>query len=314
MANPKINSKQAGGSLRATKRPKPDRRWTLLFIGNRGRTITLKRFKGMVLFALLILSVSIAIAAGIFLWNQKIIQEKYELESNLQTLKERLESLRYEKDLLMTRVVLAESRVQESLGSMPEKQSGEESTDQEKNDFEETKQPTQLAAKTIALQVKKQTEPKQNNNPLESGLSVAIENLKISVRSGNNTLRVQFKIKNTSPNSQHVAGHAIVVLKGDQIQQENWLSIPGMVLVDGKPTGKQRGYSFGISYFKTMRFTTRTPKFPEKYQTAAVYVYAHNGKLLLEQDFAVKLPAAERTASTPPSPDDLLKVLKNTSQ
>jgi len=222
--------------------------------------------------------------------------------------------LRYEKDLLMTRVVLAESRVQESLGDMPEKQSGEESTDQEKNDFEETKQPTQLAAKTIALQVKKQTEPKQNNNPLESGLSVAIENLKISVRSGNNTLRVQFKIKNTSPNSQHVAGHAIVVLKGDQIQQENWLSIPGMVLVDGKPTGKQRGYSFGISYFKTMRFTTRTPKFPEKYQTAAVYVYAHNGKLLLEQDFAVKLPAAERTASTPPSPDDLLKVLKNTSQ
>jgi len=149
---------------------------------------------------------------------------------------------------------------------------------------------------------------------LESGLSVAIENFKISVRSGNNTLRVQFKIKNTSPNSRHVAGHAIVVLKGDQIKQKNWLSIPGMVLVDGKPTGKQRGYSFGINYFKTLRFTTRSPKFPEKYQTAAVFVFARGGKLLLEQDFAVNLPAAERTASTPPSPDDLLKALKNTSQ
>jgi len=160
MANPKINLKQAGGSLRTTKRPKPDRRWTLLFIGNRGRTITLKRFKGMVLFALLILSVSIAIATGLFLWNQKIIREKYELESNLQTLKERLESLRYEKDLLMTRVVLAESRVQESLGGIPGKKSGEESTDQEKNDFGETKQSTQLAAKTMAVPVK--NKPNQN--------------------------------------------------------------------------------------------------------------------------------------------------------
>lgn len=279
--------------MKATRRPKPDRRWTLLFIGNHGRTITLKRFKGMVLLTLLILSVAIAAAAGLFLWNQNIIREKLKLESNLGILREELTALRHEKEILMTRLVLAESKVQEDPGGAPEKQLKEEATDQNKDDSGETEQPAELAVKTTEAPVQKPQKPKENNDPSDSGLSVAIENLKISYSSGNNRLRIQFKIKNTSANSQRVSGHAIVVLKGDQIKDSSWLSIPRMPLVEGKPSGNHRGYSFEINYFRTMRFSATSPSSPEKYQIASVYVFAGSGELLLEQDFAVNLLTAE---------------------
>jgi hypothetical protein len=159
--------------------------------------------------------------------------------------------------------------------------------DQKKSGFTKEVTAKQLASKQMTSPAPKQIEPKPNSMPIDSGLSVAIENFQISHQSDDNRLKVQFKIKNTSPNSQRVSGHAIVVLEGEQT---NWLSIPWMPLVDGRPRGKQRGHSFGISYFKTMRLSTRSPKFPEKFQTATVYVFTHNGELLLEKGFPVKLP------------------------
>jgi hypothetical protein len=262
------------------------RRWTILFIGNHGRTITLKRFKGMVLLAFLVLVVSIGISAGLFIWNQKIIMEKHDLQVDLKKLNNQIDTLRHDKDILMTRLVLAESRVPESLGGKSEKTSENKVPDQKKSDATREDTTKQLASKQVTSPAPKQTEPKPNNAPIDSGLSVAIENFQISNRSADNKLKIQFKIKNTSPHSRRVSGHAIVVLKGEQT---NWLPIPWMPLVDGRPRGKQRGHSFGINYFKTMRLSTRSPKFPEKFQTATVYVFTRNGELLLEKGYSVKL-------------------------
>ena len=333
----KKKSNQDDRPIKAGKRPKPDRRWTLLFIGNHGRTITLKRFKGMVLLAFLVLLFSIGISAGLFIWNQKIIKDKHDLQAELKKLNLGIGSLRHDKDILMTRLVLAESRVQESFGGTSEKSSEKKVSDQKKNDSTREDTTKQLAAKQVASPAPRQIKPEPNSTPSESGLSVAIENFKISNRSADNRLRVQFKIKNTSPNSRRVSGHAIVVLKGNH---PNWLPIPRMLLVDGRPTGLQRGHSFGINYFKTIRLTTRSPEFPEKYQTAAVYVFTRSGELLLEKGFPVKLPPSKPKAAkpapalhaippeatspaleppvvptdqSPPSQDDLLETLKDTS-
>jgi len=333
----KKKSNQTDGPIKTGKRPKPDRRWTLLFIGNHGRTITLKRFKGMVLLALLVLVVSIGISAGFFIWNQKIIMEKHDLQADLEKLNNRIDNLHHDKDILMTRLVLAESRVPESLGGKSEKTSENKVSDQKKNDSTKESTTKQLAAKQVASPAPKQTKPEPNSTPTDSRLSVAIDNFQISNRSEDNRLIVEFKIKNTSPNSRRVSGHAIVVLKGDHT---NWLPIPWMPLVDGRPTGLQRGHSFGINYFKTLRLTTRSPEFPEKYQTAAVYVFTRNGELLLGKGFPVKLPPSKPKVAkpapalhaippvstspaleppsvppdqSPPSQDALLETLKDTS-
>jgi len=294
----KKNANHGGRSLKAEKRSNQDQRWTLMFIGNHGRTITIKRFKSMVILLFSVLVVSIAISAGLFVWNQKIIMDNHDLKDDLKKLNKRIDTLRYDKDILMTRLVLAESRVQENLSAQTEKSADNKLSNQEPSRSDNDAITNQLAAKKIKQPAPKQAEPLQNSQPIDSGLSVAIENFQISNLSDTNRLGVRFKIKNTTLNSQRVSGYTIVVLKGEQT---NWLPIPWMPLVDGRPTGKQRGHSFGINYFKTMKFSARSPKFPEKFQTATVYVFTRAGELLLEKGYPVNLPPS-KPKDTEPAP------------
>jgi hypothetical protein len=310
MDNFSETSKKTGRLLNPVKRPKPDRRWTLLFIGNRGRTITLKRFKGMVLLTLIVLCISIVITVGLLFLSLNIRQEKVQLESRVKALKEQIKTLHYEKDVLMTRLVLAESRSKEIPGKIQEKPEEPAPAAAAESNSEKPKQPIEETVSREAAPVPEQSEPEEVAGQSDTKLSVALENFQISPKPDENLLRFQFKIKNTSANAQRVSGHTLVVLKGDRISQERWMTIPAVPLVDGKPTGRQTGHSFGINYFKTMRFSSNYPKFPDEYQVATVYVFTHQGELLLEEDFPVKLPAAFHEApeaspasdeKTPPS-------------
>ena len=289
MVNSKKNSTHAERFPTKANWFNPETRWTLLFIGNRGKPITLNRFKGMVLFTVLLICVVMVLAAGLFLWNRNILREKDQLESQLKKIEEHNQELRHERDILLTRLVVAESRVQGYQDSMPKNQITEESPEQTEPDTDHTEQSALLVKTPPKAEGQNQVGMQSNSDPPGSGLSVAIENFKLSVRSDNNSLRVQFKLKNTSPYSQHVSGHAIVVLKGEEIQQNQWVSLPGISLVEGKPTGSQPGNAFSISNFRIMRFTASRPHSPEKFETASVYVFKQTGELLLEQDFPANL-------------------------
>ena len=289
MVNSKDNSKHADRSATTAKWFNPETRWTLLYIGNRGKPIALKRFKGMVLFTLLVICVTIVLAGGLFYWNRNILGEKNQLESQLNKLSEQNQELRHERDILLTRLVVAESRALYNQGSMLENQTDEESPEQTEQDTKHSEQSAPFIMTTADTGDRDQVKVQPDSAPPASGLSVAIEKFQLSVKSGNNSLRVQFKLKNTSSDSQHVAGHAIVVLKGGDIQQAQWVSLPGLSLVAGKPTGRQQGNAFGISNFKIMKFTASKLHSPENFQTASVYVFTQTGELLLEQDFPVNL-------------------------
>jgi hypothetical protein len=298
-------SKKTGRFSNSGKRPKPDRRWTLLFIGNRGRTITLKRFKGMVLLTLLVLCISIAITVGLLFLSLNIRQEKAQLESEMNDLKAQIKTLHHEKDVLMTRLVLAESHAKENSGKVQEKQELRDPAAEANNDSEKPEQPIQETVSQEEAPASKQKEPDEAAGQSDTELSVALEDFQVSPKPDENLLRFQFKIKNTSANSQRVSGYTVVVLKGDQISQAKWMTVPAMPLVDGKPTGRQKGHSFGINYFKTMRFSSNYPKYSDEYQIATVYVFTRQGELLAEQDFPVKLPAAFHEAPAgPPASDE----------
>ena len=315
----KRNSNQTGRARRAGKRSKQDRRWTLLFIGNHGRTITLKRFKGIVILSIFVFAVAIAVSAGLFVWNQKIIMDNRGLEDEVKSLNERLDALRHDKDILLTRLVVAESRVQENINRQTEQPETDQIANQQPPAADETVQAKPVIEPNLKAPATQKVDPKPVDVSSDAALSVVIENFTILDHTDDDRLKVLFKIKNTSSNSQRVSGHVIVVLKGEQT---DWLPIPWMPLVDGRPTGKQRGHTFGINYFKTMRLSTPTPKHPEKYQTASVYVFTRKGELLLEKGFAVTLaprkpkrakplpgvqamPAenAEPPAAQPPAPE-----------
>ena len=286
-ANKNLNSTDRSGI--SAKWFNPDTRWTLLFVGNRGKPITLKRFKGMVLITLIVILVSVGVGVGLYLWNRDILHEKTQLEAQLIRVEEQNQKLRDERDILMTRLVLAGSRTEGVQESVPEKQAEEEipATDHQVATDAETADPIVIAETENEMQNVASTQAE--SSPPSSGLSVAVDNFKVNIRPGSNSLRVQFKLKNTSPYSQHVSGHAIVVLKGEAVEQSDWLALPDISLVDGKPTGSQKGNAFGISNFRVMKFRTRKPLSPEKFQTATIYVFTKTGELLLEQDFPVEL-------------------------
>ena len=295
------NTNKAGSLQSKPKRNKSDRRWTLLFIGDHGRVITLKRFKSIVFFAGLIFVVCVAAIAGLYWYNQSITSENKKMQSSLDIFQKRIQTLRHEKEILMARLVLAESRVKErSDGSRaidtPKPWLANKPKEPSKKDTGEVavKQKTTPAANPPA-------KPETEAETQATNLSVRVENFNILKESDPGKIKIQFKIKNTSANSQRVAGHAIVVLKGDDLQPKMWLSVPPMGLVGGKPTGKQRGHGFSINYFRTMRFTTNAPQSPDQFNKAAVYVYTGKGQLLLEQEFPAKIPVLEAKVSPPSS-------------
>ena len=88
MGNSDKNSNQADRPSTAAEWINPGARWTLLFIGNRGKPITLKRFKGMVLLTVVLIVVSISSGVGLFLWNRNILHEKNQLETQLKMIEE----------------------------------------------------------------------------------------------------------------------------------------------------------------------------------------------------------------------------------
>jgi hypothetical protein len=301
MKPPSENTNKTGSLQNKSKRGTSDRRWTLLFIGDHGRVITLKRFKGIVFLTGLVFVLCVTALAGLYWYSQSITSENENMQSSLDTFQKRIQTLRHEKEILMARLVLAESRVKE-------RSDGSRAIDTPKPWLaQKQKEPSEKDTGQVA--VKQKTTPAANPpakpaneiEAQETTLSVKVDNFNISKISDPNKIKIEFKIKNTSPNSQRVAGHAIVVLKGDDLQPKMWLSVPPMGLVGGKPTGKQRGHTFSINYFMTMRFTTNAPQSPDQFNKAAVYVYTRQGQLLLEQEFGVKIPVIKAKASQPSS-------------
>ena len=287
------------------KRAKPDNRWTLLFIGDHGRVITLNRFKGFVL--LTAFGFALAVAGIIFLYyhNRNVIKNNQELHSSLDIVEKRLKALRHEKDILMARLVLAESRVKESLGEKNQKQPQKppESGSLEKSS--EDKRPAEAEVKRKILAAQAPIKAKVEPEPPNPNLSVDVADFNITPQVDTKNLKIQFKVKNTSPNSQRVSGHAMVVLKGETLQPKKWRAVPRMPLVDGKPTGVQRGHGFAINYFRTMRFTTDVPPSPDQFNTATVYVFTRSGELLLEKNFPLEIPTESVESSSLPSMENV---------
>ena len=290
-----------------TKRPGADRRWTLLFIGDHGNVITLKHFKAIVMGIGSLFFLAVVFAAVLFFQNQGAIEQSKDLQNRFADSEKQIEKLRHEKEILMARLVRAEAKTKENVA--------EERQNPQKTKVAQPAAPLpQVASKPKLVKTveKKSVVPQAappepapaETDEAEPVISVALENFKVSRESGNKNLNAQFKIKNTSTGTapQRVAGRIVVVLKGDDLQVDQWLVMPAVGLAGGKPSGK-RGKSFSIQRFLTMNLTSKAPDYSDQFQSAAVYVFTKTGELLLEQDFSVNLPPVPvSSAETPSTP------------
>ena len=94
--------------------PKPKKRadrWTLLFVGDRGKVIPVKRFKGLAITLTFTVFIALALAIGLyFMYNSKA-EENESLINALGVSRQKVKSLQDDKELLMVRLVLAESKI-----------------------------------------------------------------------------------------------------------------------------------------------------------------------------------------------------------
>jgi len=102
------------------KTSKRVRQWTLLIISNRGKSITIKWFKTLAITAAFLFVIAITASLWFGFLYKSSIESNKNMRFNLKNLQRKIISLEHEKDILMARLILTESRVEESMAKTDE--------------------------------------------------------------------------------------------------------------------------------------------------------------------------------------------------
>jgi hypothetical protein len=268
--------------VKAHTPPKPSKRagsWSVLLLEDHGRMVLLGKLKRLMIPLALVLIIATVSFAWLLIVFKSTREDNKNLSNALDISRQKIMSFRDEKDLLMVRLVVAESKIKNkgpdmSLDTDPSVETG---ADSEKVD------------KTASLPNKKQVEEKTAFARPEKLKKTAIEDFIVSFEPDTAALNVQFRIINTSQNAQPVSGHAFVILKQSEVDQKSWLIFPPVPLVSGKPTLFKKGQYFSILRFKTMKFEMRDATDPKRFKTSTIFVFATTGELLMEKSFPVEI-------------------------
>ncbi len=282
-------------------RMKKDNRWTLFFIGDHGKVHSVKRFKGLTISAALVMLLAITAAIAFYVMYKNTLVENKNLKNKLEASKQQFLTLRDEKDLLMSRLVVSESKLKSGSSTKKNVTAAKSS---------EISEPAEGLKKSLALNKPnaKKTPP---NQPIEIArpVSVKIENLSVTHMTDTHDYRAQFKIRNTGSHASPASGHSFVVLKNEDLEQDQWLTMPPVTLIEGKPGGNTKGQFFSIYRFKTVKFKTRSTNDHALYDRAAVYIYSTAGDIIYEKEFPIIIKArrSKPLAVTPAKPKKKIK-------
>ncbi len=284
-----------------TKPKKRSKKWTLLFVGDQGKVIRIRNFKFLVAAWISAIFITTAAAAVFFYLYQDRTEEMASLKQVLTGSQKRAKSLRDEKDILMARLVVVESKIK----------SGQPKSEQKK--IEETPKPEPITEisplpapepirtiKTVEIPPARDSiESDQNEEPAQETIAqesddeeslevLAIDDFFALIEEDSNTLRIKYKIRNVSQSSKPVAGRTFMILKGKEEDQKNWLVLPEASMTLGKPSQINNGRSFSITRFKTIRFKAPYRNGDKPFSAATILVYSAAGELLLEKSFPIK--------------------------
>ncbi|UCD32225.1 MAG: hypothetical protein JSV38_15965 [Desulfobacterales bacterium] len=199
-----------------------------------------------------------------------------------------------EKDVLMVRLVLAQSKInnhQPDVRKTINDQTSEtlsnggrlEKTNFKKKTFESDENHPAPKQKAI-LSASMDTTGKINKVAILT--TVDVEDMDVYHDAKKNILRVKFILRKIEPTIKSISGRAFVVLKSDTNEKDS-LVIPSVPLASGKPSQKNRGQYFSIAHFKWMKFEKRYQPKTVLFQRVTIFVFSTKGELILEKDFAI---------------------------
>jgi hypothetical protein len=92
------------------KQKEKEEYWSILFIGEHGKTFVIKRFKMLAVISLFLFICSLLLS-GLFIFLYKAESNKYNIiKANINTLEKKIDLLKEEKEILLTQLVIAEEK------------------------------------------------------------------------------------------------------------------------------------------------------------------------------------------------------------
>jgi len=285
-------------ALQSSKPTRKNKRWTLLFVGDQGKVVTIRWFRWIVILWASLLVLAATVSGTLYYLYRHARNEIVSLERSLDTIQQQIVGLRNDKEVLMAQLVVSETdmeRLRARLGpKQVEKAPGDRSEDRTKKEPRSNSQVTQQREAAVSgLEGKLLSgDPPADSVAQENDLKVSVEEFNVSHEDSSSTFRAQFILRNTGPDSNLVSGYTAVILKKLDTQPDKWLTLPTLKLAAGVPTGDKKGQYFSIARFKTVRFMVVSRMDPRQFNTATVYVFDANKNLLLEKNFSLNIQEA----------------------
>jgi len=140
--------------------------------------------------------------------------------------------------------------------------------------------------KEISDDVETADGPDESDVPNEMNPPAPIMAEDLQISQNRRTVNVEFNIRNNAPDADRISGHAIVVLKTGESDTENWVALPKVELMSGRPTGKDSGETFSIARFRTLTLKGKMDRVTQ-FKTATVFIFDRSGAILLEKNFKI---------------------------
>lgn len=281
------------GAKRENRSPAAGRQWQVLFIGDHGKVIAFRRIRALVGLAIGVLATALVTVVVLVVVNARMHSRLQEVQEQLSVAQLQVQGLHRERDLLNAHIILVETKMKETLDGLSLSGAAQK-PDSVVADEKATNSPD--PPPTTAAEVKSLSPAAEPTGeilaPVGSEEVVAVENFSADWVASRQALHLRYKLVAARSARKPVSGHVIVVFKGPGIEPEHWLSMPRVDLPRGRPSGRRKGYSFAISHSKGFsHFMTVTASLP-KYTQAVLYVFSHQGELLMARDYGVDLKSA----------------------
>ncbi len=265
-----------------------NKNWRLILVGDHGSIVPLGPIKILlfVLLSLLILSVIVAAFLGFFYFNLKM--DYSHLAKTFDQQQEQIRILRDKRDMLMAKLVIAESKLPQEDDSAPAtaSQSLSEELDKETDSSGEASLNTEIDTET------------QSSNPQDSvSIKVQVSDFKISHSPPNNTISASYVLKNMSPKGQLLEGRSVLLLKGSINGESTIYPMPDVPWENGMPSARL-GRRFSIRNFMTVKLSRSAPNQNFSFDRGIVYVFDNKGAVLLKKEIPVDLNYVEDSASS----------------
>ena len=279
-------------------------------MGNHGGIVPLGAFKTVLfgLIAALILTVSGVSVLGLLYLHLKLSYSH--LTEEFDQKDEKIRNLRDERDVLMTRLVITESKLK-SDADFQKNPSKQAPLKTERGDSQVDVGP-QWETKSASLQDTAVKEPES--------FSVAVSDFKIVHDSKKNTITAGYTLKNTTKGDVRLSGRCVVVLKGSINGEMTSFPIPN-VPWEGDTPSKRAGRLFAIRNFMTVNLDRGAPDQDFNFDQAVVFVFDSAGTLLLKREISIHLNFEEVTDSSQTGPPlknskdfDAMADIKNDAQ